>query len=60
MRGTWPLPCAGEDHVEVEVQVVEEAAGGGVVGDQKCYVVIVRDALVIPVSVVDTASLRVH
>lgn len=58
--GALVLPCAGEDDIEVEVQVVEEGVGRGVVGDQQCHVVVIGDALVVPVSVVDAASFGVH
>lgn len=54
------LPCTGEDDTEVEVQMVERAVGRGVVGDQECYIIVIRDTLVIAIAVVHTASLSVH
>lgn len=54
------LPGAGEDHIEIEVEVVEEAAGRGVVGDKESDIIVIRDTLVIAILVVHTTGLGVH
>ena len=56
----WLSPCAGEDDVEVEVEVMEQTVGCGVVGDQQRHVVVIRDSLVVAVPVVHVAGLGVH